>query len=102
MKPTITLSIDLGWGRPPMSITREISDDLIRRCYRPLDHPSENAGIARVFCTDPGTLEATVRIRRDAAKMIAELLTVELLESMTRGDTLMGYPIERNAVISSK
>ncbi len=96
MTPTITLSLDLGWGGSPIRVTRPISDELIRRTYQRLDFPSEDAGIAALLCTDPGTLRTVVKIRKDAAALIAKTVSRALLDTMESHDTLMGYPIERD------
>lgn len=96
MKPTITLSLDLGWGQT-ITVTREISEDIIRRAYQTLDYATPDAGIAAIFCTDPGTVQTVVRIRKDAASLIAKVVSHALIETMERRDTLMGYPIERES-----
>lgn len=94
MTSTVTVIIDLGWGQS-LRETRPISDNIVRKAYSKLDFPSPNAGIAALFCTDPGTIRTVMAIRKDAASLIAKEISRALLDTMTAKDTLMGYPIER-------
>ena len=83
-------------GRSPsehdIMVALPLSKELVRESYAKLDHPSGTAGIAEVFCTPVMRRVRVMAERKVAAKLITEALTEAILDSMSREDTVMGYP----------
>jgi hypothetical protein len=92
----ITVFIQPGQypGPRDIAITRELGEDLVRRTFTPLDHPTPTADVItrELFCSETVTIRETTIKRKRAAKMISEVLTEVLLDAMGIADTEMGYP----------
>lgn len=103
MKPTITVTLSLPWG-PEYRASRQISEDIVRRTYAPVDHPSDDADpiIAMIFCTNPTHLRAVTRMRADIAEVLGMEIAAEIVKQMGGRDTIMGDPPEIRATPSMR
>lgn len=61
-----------------------------------LDHPSDDAGIMAMLCSNPVRIEQQLSLRKDSAKYISAKLAAEILKAFGSQDAEMGYTKEEN------
>ena len=72
----------------------EVDEILYQKVMQPLDVPSPNADATeRMLCTDSATIRFVITKREVLAKKISEAITYQLLDYMSRQDTVMGYKV---------
>jgi hypothetical protein len=92
MNPFIRVVIQPGRfpGPHDVDVALPLPEELVSEAYRPIDIPSENAGLAEIFCTPTVQRVHIMREREYAAKIISAAITKAVLDSMFARDTVMG------------
>lgn len=93
MKPFIRVVVQPGAfpGRHDIDVAMPLPEELVFEAYRPVDIPSEDAGLAEIFCTPAWQRVHIMREREYAAKVISAAITKAVLDSMYARDTVMGH-----------
>lgn len=93
MNPILTVRLTLPWG-PEYTACKQLSGDMVRRTYAPVDHATPNADpiVALLFCTPPAHMRVVTKLRADFADRLGREIAAEILKQMGERDTLMGDP----------
>lgn len=95
---SITITVRTGMFEPPHSITIPIDELMLRRLKEPVELSNDTFTLMYEAVGQRCPVEKVIKrrenkfvMRKDIAKIISELITVELVAYFGDGDTIDGY-----------
>ncbi|XVJ69848.1 MAG: hypothetical protein HEQ39_09490 [Rhizobacter sp.] len=88
MSAKVTLIVEIDRYGRRIAVDQEMDMWIVEDAIRHIDLPDGTAdGFGRYLCTDPLTIEKTMKSRHE----IASVLTNTIIKALGAGDTRMGY-----------